>query len=59
MKALIEMHQRTAPSPASQSQSAVQTIDPLDRLEKLARLLEQGTLTQAEFDKKKAEILDL
>jgi hypothetical protein len=59
VKALIEMHQRTVPKVAAPSEPAAMTIDPLDRLEKLARLLEQGTLTQDEFDKKKAEILDL
>ncbi len=59
VKSLIEMHQRTKPTASIQAQPALQGIDPLDRLEKLARLLEQGTLTQAEFDKKKTEILDL
>ena len=59
VKAMIEMHQRTAPKVSAPSEPTALTIDPLDRLEKLARLLEQGALTQAEFDKKKAEILDL
>ena len=59
VKALIELHQKPI---NVEKMSAVQpqtTVDPLDRLEKLARLLEQGILTQEEFDKKKAEILDL
>jgi hypothetical protein len=61
VKALIELHQKpfipeasgTTPAPSQAP------IDPLDRLEKLARLLEQGILTQEEFDKKKTEILEL
>ena len=58
VKSLIEMHQRVTPvTPPSAFQPST-TVDPLDRLEKLARLLEQGILTQEEFDKKKAEILD-
>ena len=60
VKTLIEMHQKTgasaAPAPAA---AASNEADPLDRLEKLGRLLEQGILTQEEFDKKKAEILNL
>jgi hypothetical protein len=59
VKSLIEMHQRPISRTESQTSPAPAAIDPLDRLEKLARLLEQGILTQDEFDKKKAEILDL
>ena len=59
VKSLIEMHQRPISRTESQASPAPAAIDPLDRLEKLARLLEQGILTQDEFDKKKAEILEL
>jgi hypothetical protein len=59
VKSLIEMHQRPISRTESQTSPAPAAVDPLDRLEKLARLLEQGILTQDEFDKKKAEILDL
>ena len=59
VKSLIEMHQRPISRTESQTSPAPAAVDPLNRLEKLARLLEQGILTQDEFDKKKAEILDL
>jgi hypothetical protein len=59
VKQMIEMHQRPIIQESVLPQAGIAAIDPLDRLEKLGRLLEQGTLTQAEFDKKKAEILDL
>jgi hypothetical protein len=59
VKTLIEMHQKTGTSAAPSSSAPSNEIDPLDRLEKLGRLLEQGILTQEEFDKKKAEILNL
>lgn len=59
VKTLIEMHQKTGTSAAPSVSVPSSEIDPLDRLEKLGRLLEQGILTQDEFDKKKAEILNL
>lgn len=59
VKALIEMHQKPVIVSENSQQTVSNQIDPLDRLEKLARLLEQGILTQEEFDKKKTEILDL
>jgi len=58
VKTLIEMHQRTGTDSAPKASAPASEIDPLDRLEKLARLLDQGVLTQEEFDKKKAEILN-
>ena len=59
VKALIELHQKPIQAQSPANTVPQTSIDPLDRLEKLARLLEQGILTQDEFDKKKAEILDL
>ena len=59
VKALIELHQKPIQAQGPANTVPQTSIDPLDRLEKLARLLEQGILTQDEFDKKKAEILDL
>ena len=59
VKAMIEMHQKPKNPESVVPQSTLPGVDPLDRLEKLARLLEQGILTQDEFDKKKAEILEL
>jgi len=59
VKALIELHQKPNYKDVATPASSQIAIDPLDRLEKLARLLEQGILTQEEFDKKKTEILDL
>lgn len=59
VKTLIELHQKTGVSAAPKVSAPSSEIDPLDRLEKLGRLLEQGILTQDEFDKKKAEILNL
>lgn len=59
VKTLIEMHQKTGGDAAPIARTPSNEIDPLDRLEKLGRLLEQGILTQEEFDKKKAEILNL
>ena len=44
---------------AQQAAPAVDTGDQIAELEKLASLKDQGILTQAEFDAKKAQILGL
>lgn len=59
VKTLIEMHQKKDSPAVSATANHGNEIDPLDKLEKLAKFLEQGILTQEEFDKKKAEILNL
>lgn len=59
VKAMIEMHQSAAPKEFASTEPVASTIDPLDRLEKLVRLLEQGALFQEEFDKQKEKILGI
>ena len=44
------------PAPAAQADT---TDDQIEQLQKLAQLKDQGILTQAEFDAKKAQILGL
>lgn len=46
-------------APVQQAAPAVDTGDQIAELEKLAQLKDQGILTQAEFDAKKAQILGL
>jgi hypothetical protein len=49
-----------APAPAVAPQAApVSTDDTVAQLQQLAQLKDQGILTQAEFDAKKAQILGL
>lgn len=51
--------QYAAQQPVQQAAPADDTNDQIAQLEKLGQLKDQGILTQAEFDAKKAQILGL
>lgn len=46
------------PEPEPASASSGGTADPLERIERLAELNEKGVITDAEFEEKKADLLD-
>lgn len=59
MVAVYHQYRKAAKTAASQPQVIVQqaAVNPMEQLEKLAKLKEMGVLSEEEFNQKKAELL--